>query len=120
MPQPKKATAKKTTARRAPTTKPAPKPTRPAPKPDGLPILASGSAHPLVIVCARKLDPTYGTSPASRGEEAAGILGPEELAQFSAFRRAHGITEDASAFSGDQAAADAHVTPTTIAAVLAS
>lgn len=112
------------TTRKPATKRPASKPTRPTPKPkppvlDGLPILTSGSSHPLVIECARKLAPEYGTSPASRGEEAAGILGAEELAQFKAFRRAKGIEEDAQMFGGDQAAADAHISPATIAAVLA-
>lgn len=117
MPPVRKPAAKKKPAAR--------KPAAPAPvkKPDvtGLPLLSVGSAHPVVIECARRLEQLgHGTSPASRGEEAAGILGPEELAQFAAFRRATGIEEEATAFGLDQAAADVHVSPATIAAVLAA
>lgn len=120
MPPVKKPAAKRTAAKKPAAKKPAAPRPKPKPKVDGLPLLASGSAHPVVLDCARKLAPEHGTSPSSRGEAPDGVIGPEEFAQFSSFRRANGITEDASAFGGDQAAADAHISPTTIAAVLAS
>lgn len=107
MPTPRrKPAAKKKPAAKTPA---APKPRKPVT--DGLPLLAPGSAHPVVIECARKLESAgHGSSPAARGESGTGVLGPEELGQFTAFNGGAAPT------IGD----DVYVTPELIAAVLAS
>lgn len=91
---------------------------------EGLPLLSSGSADPIVLEVCRalaELDDAYAT-PSSRGENAAGVLGPEELQAFRHFRADYSVSEDPTAFGGDnpitREIAENHVGPWTLEAIL--
>lgn len=116
-----------------PITPPDSKPPNPDPEPEtrpadelvpraGLPILSCGSQDPIVPTLFAKLAELGIETPTSRGLNPHGVVGVEEIAAVRAFRREHGVSDDAEAFGGDhdegRKIADSHVGPWSIEAIL--
>jgi peptidoglycan hydrolase-like protein with peptidoglycan-binding domain len=87
----------------------------------GLPLLSSGSADPYVHTACAQLAALGYETPTSRGENAYGVVGPEELQAFRQFRNDHNVREDPTAFGGDNPVgreiADNHIGPWTLEAL---
>jgi peptidoglycan hydrolase-like protein with peptidoglycan-binding domain len=81
------------------------------------PHLASGSAGPAVVQLADALHRLGYETSISRGENPYGVLDQSVMAAVRQFRSDEDAQEDASAFAGDQAQADAHIGPHTWAAL---
>ncbi len=86
------------------------------------PILASGSAHPVVHELGRKLSELGHPNSVSRGENPFGAVDESIMTAVAAFCSQYGVQEDPSGFGGNTPAgrllAAAHIGPWTIEGIL--
>jgi hypothetical protein len=83
-----------------------------------VPILTSGSAHPVVHELGRKLGDLGFPNSVSAGENPFGSIDQSVMGAVRSFRTRYGVKPDPSGFNGSKELAEAHLDPWTVQGIL--